>query len=156
MPLATEQHRKRTRDIQAAKNSTENKKIRFLNMDPKQVRRRYKSVKQREYRKALLQSKPRRPPSNAAATKPTVRKARPCCGLNSKNCRRNPPPGMEHSHLNALSRRFAETALSSVQDTTDVSSFQTLMAKRCEKNTTSGTSGIRPHTRCVQSRPLVA
>ena len=84
MPPATEQQTKRKRDSQAAKNSTGNKKLRFLNMNPKQVLRRYKRMKQREYRKALLQSKPRRPPSKTAAAKPTVRKARPCCGLNSK------------------------------------------------------------------------
>ena len=80
MPPATEQRTKRKRDSQAAKNSTGNKKPRFLNMNPKQVLRRYKRMKQREYRKALLQSKPRRPPSKATATKPVVRKARPCCG----------------------------------------------------------------------------
>ena len=131
MPPATEQPRKRKHDSQAAKNSTEHNKIRFLNMNPKQVQRRYKRMKQREYRKNLLQSKPRRPPSKAATRKPTVRKARPCCGLHSQNCKCKPPPGMKKTHLNALSRRFAKTALSSVQDTTDVSSFQALMAKRC-------------------------
>ena len=132
MPPATEQPRKSKHDSQAAKNSTEHKMIRFLNMNPQQVQRRHKRVKQREYRKALLQSKPRRPPSKAAATKPTVRKARPCCGLHSQNCECKPPPGMKETHLNALSRRFATTALSSVQDTTDVSTFLTLMAKRCK------------------------
>ena len=132
MPPATEQPRKRKHDSQAAKNTTEHKKFRFLNINPKQVQRRYKRMKQMEYRNALLQSEPRRPPSKAAAMKPTVRKARPCCGLNSKNCMCKPPPGMRKSHLNALSRRFATTALSSVQDTTDVSTFQTLIAKRCK------------------------
>jgi hypothetical protein len=73
MPPATEQPRKRKHDSQAAKNSTEHKKIRFLNMNPKQVHKRYQRVKQREYRKALLQSKPRRPLSKAAATNPTFR-----------------------------------------------------------------------------------
>jgi hypothetical protein len=38
---------------------------------------------------------------------------------------------MRKAHLNALCRRFAKTALSSVQDVTAVSTFQTLMAKRC-------------------------
>ena len=132
MPPATEQQTKRKRDSQAAKNSTGNKKLRFLNMNPKQVLRRYKRMKQREYRKALLQSKPRRPPSKATATKPVVRKARPCCGYLPPNCVCKPPPGMKKSHLTALCRRFAKTRLSSVQDTTDVSTFQTLMAKRCE------------------------
>ena len=121
---ATEQQTKRKRDSQAAKNSTGNKKVRFLNMDPKQVHRRYKRMKQREYRKALLQSKPRRPPSKAAATKPVVRKARPCCGYLPSNCFCKPPPGMQKSHLTALCRRFTKTALSSVQDTTDVSTFR--------------------------------
>ena len=110
------------------KKSTEPKKIRFLNMSLKQVRRRYQRVKQRQYRKALLQSKPRRLPSGGHS----ARKARPCCGLNSKNCKCKPPPGMQKSHLNALCRRFAKTALSTAQDTTDVSTFQTLMAKRCQ------------------------
>ena len=108
--------------------STELKKIRFLNMSPKQVRRRYQTVKKRQYRKALLQSKPRRLPSGGHS----ARKARPCCGLNSNNCKCKPPPGMQKSHLNALCRRFAKTVLSTVQDTTDVSTFQTLMAKRCQ------------------------
>ena len=110
------------------KKSTEPKKIRFLNMSPKHVRRRYQRVKKRQYRKALLQSKPRRLPSGGHS----ARKARPCCGLNSKNCKCKPPPGMQKSHLNALCRRFAKTALSTAQDTTDVSTFQTLMAKRCQ------------------------
>ena len=127
---------KRKRDSQAAKNSTGNKKVRFLNMDPKQVLRRYKRKKQREYRKTLLQSKPRRTPSKAgstaSATKPCVKKARPCCGHLPSNCSCKPPPGMQKSHLTALCRRFAKTMLSSVQDTTDVSTFQTLMGKRCE------------------------
>ena len=132
MPPATEQQTKRKRGSQAPKNSGGKQKLRFLNMDPKQVKRRYKRMKQREYRKALLQSKPRRPPSKAAATKPVVRKARPCCGYLPSNCVCKPPPGMNKSHLTALCRRFAKTTLSSVQDTTDVSTFQTLMAKRCE------------------------
>ena len=153
MPPAIEQQTKRKRDSQAAKNSTGNKQLRFLNMDPKQVRRRYKSMKQRGYREALLQSKPRRTPSKAAAKKPVVRKARPCCGYRPSNCVCKPPPGMKKSHLTALCRRFGITTLSSVQDTTDVSTFQTLMAKRCE------TVPLRvllayAHTCCVQSRPL--
>ena len=53
---ATEQQTKRKRDSQAAKNSTRNKKLRFLNMISKQVLWRYKRIKQREYRKAVLQS----------------------------------------------------------------------------------------------------
>ena len=110
------------------KKSTEPEKIRFLNMSPRQVRRRYQRVKKRQYRKALLQSKPRRLPSGGHS----ARKARPCCGLNSKNCKCKPPPGMQKSHLNALCRRFAKTALSTAQDTTDVSTFQTLMAKHCQ------------------------
>ena len=56
MPPATEQQTKRKRDSQAAKNSTRNKKLRFLNMISKQVLWRYKRIKQREYRKAVLQS----------------------------------------------------------------------------------------------------
>ena len=146
MPPATEQQKKRKRGTQTAKNSTGNNKLRFLNMNPKQVVRRYKRLKQREYRKAQLQSKPRRPPSKATATKkqrknrkallqnkPVVRKARPCCGYLPSNCVCKPPPGMKKSHLAALCRRFGITTLSSVQDTTDVSTFQTLMTKRCER-----------------------
>ena len=111
------------------KKSTEPKKIRFVNMSPEQLRKRYKRVKQRQYRKVLLQSKPRRLPSGGHS----ARKARPCCGLNSKNCDCKPPPGMRKPHLNALCRRWAKTALCTAQDTTDVSTFQTLMAKRCHK-----------------------
>ena len=102
MPPATEQQTKRKRDSQPAKNSTGKKKLRFLNMDPKQVLRRYKRMKQRKYRKALLQSKPRRPASKAAATKPRYKKARPCCGYLESNCSCKPPPGMQKSHLTAL------------------------------------------------------
>ena len=129
MPPATEQQKKRKRGTQTAKNSTGNNKLRFLNMNPKQVVRRYKRMKQREYRKAQLQSKPRRPPSKATATKkqrknrkallqnkPVVRKARPCCGYLPSNCVCKPPPGMKKSHLAALCRRFGITTLSSVQD----------------------------------------
>ena len=101
------------------------KQVRFLNMDPKQVRRRYKTRKQRQYREALLQSKP-------WTKTPTVRKARPCCGRVVSNCVCKPPPGMQKLFLKALCRRFAKTALSSVQDTTDVSTFRTLMARRCQ------------------------
>ena len=128
-----QQPRKRKHDSQASKNSTKHKKNRFLNMSPKQVRRRYKTVKQKEYKKASLQSKGRPPPSKATKTKPCTRKARPCCGLNSKNCKCKPPPGMRKRHLHALSRRWVNTALSTVPNTTDVSIFQTLMAKHCEK-----------------------
>ena len=39
---------------------------------------------------------------------------------------------MQKLFLKALCRRFAKTALSSVQDTTDVSTFRTLMARRCQ------------------------
>ena len=132
MPRATEQQTKRKRDSQAPKNSSGNKNVRFLNMAPKQILRRYKREKQRKYRKALLQSKPRRPHSKAAAKKPTGNKPRPCCGYHHSNCVCKPPPGMQKYHLTALCRRFAETTLSSVQDTTDVSTFQTLMTERCE------------------------
>ncbi len=37
MPLATVQQRKRKRDTQPAKNCTDHKESKFLNMDPKQV-----------------------------------------------------------------------------------------------------------------------
>ena len=56
MPPATEQQTKRKRESQAAKNSIENQKIRVLDM------------LQSKLRKALLQSKPRRPSSKAVAT----------------------------------------------------------------------------------------
>jgi len=39
---------------------------------------------------------------------------------------------MQKSHLNALKRRFAKTPLCTAQDTTDVSTFQTLMAEHCQ------------------------
>ena len=68
MPPATEQQTKRKCESQAAKNSIGNQKIRVLNMNQKLVLRRYKKMKQRKCRKALLQSKPRRPSSKAVAT----------------------------------------------------------------------------------------
>ena len=39
---------------------------------------------------------------------------------------------MKKQFLKAFCRRFAKAALSSVQDTTDVSTFRTLMARRCQ------------------------
>ena len=137
MPPATEQPRKRKRGDQAPK-------IRFLNMSPEQIRRRYKRVKQRQYRKAQQRIKRRRPPSRADSSptvrsglkrKNAVRKGRPCCGLRVQNCKCKAPPGMRKSHLNALARRFGRTALSSFRDTTDVSTFQRLMAKRKRSKT---------------------
>ena len=104
--------------------STKNQEVRFINMNAKQVRRRYKKTKQQEYRKTRLQSK-------SCRQKGRPRKARPCCGLNSNNCRCKPPPGMRKSYLNDLCRRYSKTALASFQDTTDVSSFQRLMAEHC-------------------------
>ena len=68
MRPATEQQTKRKRQRQAAKNSTENKKSRVLNMNQKEVLRRYKRMIQRKHRKTLLQSKPRRPSSKAVLT----------------------------------------------------------------------------------------
>ena len=127
MLLATEQRRKRKRDDQTAKKSAEQTKIRFLNMSSKQIKRRYNRDKQRCHRSAQLQSKPR-----PATLKTYPRKGRPCCGLQSKNCKCKPIPGMKKLHLNALGRRFAKTSLCTVQDTTDVSTFQTLMATRCQ------------------------
>ena len=137
MPPATEQPRKRKRGDQAPK-------IRFLNMSTEQTRRRYKKVKQRQYRKAQQRIKRRRPPSRADSSptvrsglkrKNAVRKGRPCCGLRVQNCKCKAPPGMRKSHLNALARRFGRTALSSFRDTTDVSTFQRLMAKRKRSKT---------------------
>ena len=64
---------------------------------------------------------------------------------------------MKKSYLSALSRRFASTALASVQDTTDVSTFQTLMAERC-KTLPLGVllAYAHTHTRGLQSEPLAA
>ena len=101
-------------------------------MSQKQVQTRYKRMKQREYRKTLLQSKSRRALTKADSAKARPRKARPCCGLHSNNCICEPPAGMRKSYLNALARRFTKTALASFEDTTDVSTFQTLMAKHCK------------------------
>ena len=108
------------------------KQVRFLNMDPKQMRRRYKTSKQRQYREALLQIKPQPPLSKARSKTPTVRKARPCCGLLVSNCVCKPHPGIRKLFLKVLCRRFAKIALSSVQDATDVSTLRTLMARRCQ------------------------
>ena len=63
MPPATEQQTKRKRDSQAAKNSTGNKKLRFLNMDPKQVLLRYS----RNIYGDLLQYEPKPRPLSPAA-----------------------------------------------------------------------------------------
>ena len=60
------------------------------------------------------------------------RKDRPCCGRRYDKCTCKAPPGMCMKPLNALAKRFLTTSLSTVQDTTDVSAWQTLMRDRCE------------------------
>ena len=54
---ATEQLKKRKHDSQAAKKSTEHKKIRFLNMNPNQLKRKYKNLLRKSIHQRL---KPKR------------------------------------------------------------------------------------------------
>ena len=81
--------------------------------------------------------------SQRTATEQTARarKKRPCCGLQSNKCQCKPPPGMSKKPLAALAKRFMGSPLSTVQDTTDVSAFQTLMRDRCKSMPTSAVLG---------------
>ncbi len=69
---------------------------------------------------------------HAQAT-PTSKKPRPCCGRYQQNCSCQPPKGMKKMHLTALAKRFAETELFSVKDTTDVSAWQHHMQHATEQ-----------------------
>ena len=51
----------------------------------------------------------------------------------NENCTCRPPSGMKRKQLTSLAERFAETALSSVRDTTDVSAWQAHMQPAAEQ-----------------------
>ena len=124
----TEQPKKRKHSAGQQKKHKDKGKRRFLNTKPEQVRRRYQRDKQREHRILLLHSTPR-----IAKNLSRAKKARPCCGRHQHNCTCRSPKGMRKGPLAWLAKRFSTTALSFVQDTTDVSTFRTLMATRSVK-----------------------
>ena len=103
-------------------------------MEPQQVARRAGRGKKQKYRKAArakpTQSQRCRP--SAAEQQAKRRRARPCCGLIGAKCTCKPPPGLQKQPLNALAKRYLATPLCTVEDTTDVSKFRSLMQKRCE------------------------
>ena len=109
-------------------------KLRLLDMEPKQVARRAGRVKKQKYRKAAraqpTQSQRCRP--SAAEQQAKRRRARPCCGLIGAKCTCKPHPGLHKQPLHALAKRHLATPLCTVEDTTDVSKFRSLMQKCCE------------------------
>ena len=140
--------------------------IRFLNMAPEQVQRRYDRDRKRKWRGTVQGAqrcsalehprdrKRKRPGATAHRNKkPPVPGAlrcsalehrtqsfprRPCCGLPRTKCRCLPPSGLCKRPLNALAKRFLNTPLKTVADTTDVMAFQTLMRSRCQSLPLSG------------------
>ena len=110
-----------------------NGKHRFLNMKPEQVQRRSERLRKRKYR-AQTNNKQRNRKYRAQAKYVAYpRKARPCCGRQQRNCSCQPPKGMKKKQLTALAKRFAEAALCTVKDTTDVSVWQHHMQHATEQ-----------------------
>ena len=114
--------------------------LRFLNMQPEQVQRRDERQRKRVYRARTREHEKRRTSQKKDSVaaehthgKKTPRKYRPCCGKQMKNCTCRPPSGMKRKQLTSLAERFAETALSSVRDTTDVSVWQAHMQPVAEQ-----------------------
>ena len=105
------------------------RKHRFINTSPEQLQRRAERVTKRTSRAKRWSNKKQkkrthRPLEKDVATRHRQRKPRPCCGRHYKNCSCQPPKGMRTMELTALAKRFAETALCSAKDTTDVSAWQ--------------------------------
>ena len=96
-------------------------------MKPEQIRRRYIRKKVRAFRKKRKNS------AETEQTRPkdTSKKGRPCCGKLGHNCTCHAPKKIRKSHVTELAKWFAKTDLWSIQDTTDVSVFQTLMQPYC-------------------------
>ena len=104
------------------------KRRRFLNMQPEQAQRREERHKKRRYR-----AQAEHVASESSPGKQTPKKPRPCCGHLKENCTCKPPSGMKEEQLTSLANRFAETALCSVRDTTDVSAWRTHMQHATEQ-----------------------
>ena len=106
--------------------------LRFLNTDPQQVERRANTKRQRVRRQKLAKTKGVMLKSGHPHRHADLRKHRPCCGRLPKNCTCKAPKGMNKKPLTSLARRFTETDLCTVQDTTDVGPWQKLMQDRCK------------------------
>ena len=126
-PMA-KQMMKRQRASEHATEQPPMKKIRFLNMQPEQVHRRARRIQKRKYRADADNAD-----AESSVAKQTPKKHRPCCGRRQCNCTCKPPKGMKKNELTSLAKRFVQTALSTVQDTTDVSVWQTHMQHAAEK-----------------------
>ena len=114
------------------------RKHRFINMSAEQLQRRAGRVRKRTTRAKQRRNKKKRKQTHRAPAKDVAaerqqRKARPCCGRYHKNCSCQPPKGMKKMQLTALAKRFAETALCTAADTTDVSAWQHHMQHATEQ-----------------------
>ena len=106
---------------------------RFVNMSPEQQQRRAERLRKRTIRAKQRRNKKKRKRTHRAPHISWARKPRPCCGRQSDNCSCQPPKGMKKMQLTALAKRFAETALCTVADTTDVSAWQHHMQHATEQ-----------------------
>ena len=106
--------------------------LRFLNTDTQQVRRRANTKSQRARRQKLAKTKRVMLQSGQARQRAGLRQHRPCCGRHSQNCTCKAPKGMNKKPLTALIKRFTETDLCTVADTTDVGPWQEIMQDRCK------------------------
>ena len=114
-------------------------KHRFINMKLEQVERRAERERKRKYRagKQTHHTQKKRKcgalATDVAAEHVSSKKPRPCCGRHQSNCSCEPPKGMKKMQMTALAKRFAETALCTVGDTTDVSEWQDRMELATEQ-----------------------
>ncbi len=116
------------------------RKLRFLNMETKQINRRNARQRKQQERQrtnktpfAMLSCRgvTEHGEDNTPRSHRT-RRHRPCCGLRSDVCTCTPPPGLHQRPLRALARRYLTTPLKMTSDTTDVSKFQLYMRDRCK------------------------
>ena len=99
------------------------RKLRFLNVAPEQEKRRRARVTMARLRAVRGSQTPQK-------CGRTVHRNRPCCGRRYDLCQCKPPEGLNKERLDALAKRFLETPLSTVGDTTDVSAWKDLMQDR--------------------------
>ena len=110
------------------------RKLRFLNVAPEQERRRRARV-------TMARLRAQRGSQTPQKYGRTAHKNRPCCGRRYDLCQCRPPQGLNKKRLNALAKRFLETPLSTVGDTTDVSAWKDLMEDRSTELPTSALLG---------------
>ena len=116
----------------ASRRNTMKGALRFLRTDTKQVKRRANTKRQRAYRQKLAKTKRVMLQSGQARQRAGLRQHRPCCGRHAQNCTCKAPKGMNKKPLTALAKRFTETDLCTVSDTTDVGPWQEIMQDRCK------------------------